>query len=77
MKCQINYQISKKPRKQINIKSILISVQHVENFDRCTFVAYIRNNIILKTLQHFGFEITEKKLPVIIINPSNNFTVGG
>lgn len=57
----------------LKIDTILMSVQHDENYDEKEFKDYIYNHIMKEVVSSFGFDTDFKYL----INPTGSFVIGG
>ncbi|VEU78283.1 methionine adenosyltransferase [Mycoplasmopsis columbinasalis] len=71
MKSQVtvDYTDSKHPK----IDTVLVSIQHTEDFVEQEFKDFIKTEIIAKVLQEYGFGLPER----ILINPTGRFVIGG
>lgn len=65
----IDYTNEKKPL----IKTIIMSIQHDENYDKDIFFDFIKKNIILKIAREYKMNLDFD----IIINSSGKFVIGG
>lgn len=59
--------------KKIKIDTVLMSIQHTENYNEKEFKDFIKNKIIIPVLKEYQYKKAEK----ILINPTGNFVVGG
>ncbi len=64
----IDYNNPKKP-----VDTVLMSIQHDENYKPKEFAKFIKDEIIMKVLKEYKVNLD----PHIIINPSGKFVVGG
>ncbi len=55
------------------ITTIVLSIQHEEDYNKLEFEEYIKNNIVQPIIKDYGFN-TDYKL---LINPSGKFVIGG
>nr|WP_138918947.1 methionine adenosyltransferase [Ornithinibacillus scapharcae] len=65
----IDYTVPNQPK----IDSVLMSIQHDENFDKEIFEQYVTETIIKQTARDFGLNQDFR----ILINPTGRFVVGG
>lgn len=66
----IDYSDAEKPK----VNTVLMSVQHDEDYDHEEFVAYIKNNIINKVLASYEIDASDYQ---VLINPTGRFVIGG
>ena len=65
----IDYTDSKQPK----IDTVLMSIQHDDDFDQVTFTEYVTENVIKAVAKQFGLNENFR----ILINPTGRFVVGG
>ncbi|MGE7926766.1 methionine adenosyltransferase [Lysinibacillus xylanilyticus] len=65
----IDYTESKQPK----IDTVLMSIQHDDDFDRVEFIDYVTENVIIAVAKQFGMNEDFR----ILINPTGRFVVGG
>ncbi|MFJ8090046.1 methionine adenosyltransferase [Lysinibacillus sp. NPDC095746] len=65
----IDYTDSKQPK----IDTVLMSIQHDDDFDRVAFIDYVTENVIKAVAKQFGMNEDFR----ILINPTGRFVVGG
>lgn len=72
MKTQVtvDYSDAENPK----VDTVLMSVQHDEDYDHEEFVAYIKNNIINKVLASYDIDASDYQ---VLINPTGRFVIGG
>nr|WP_318025063.1 methionine adenosyltransferase [Mycoplasmopsis bovigenitalium] len=58
---------------ETKIDTVLMSIQHDENYDEKEFKKFVKNNIISIVLEKYGFKNCDK----ILINPTGRFVIGG
>lgn len=66
----IDYSDNKKPK----VDTVLMSVQHDEDYDHNEFVGYIKQNIIDKVLASYNVDVSDYQ---VLINPTGRFVIGG
>lgn len=71
MKSQVTVDYS--DYEETKIDTVLMSIQHDENYDETEFKNFVKNNIISIVLEKYGFEKCDK----ILINPTGRFVIGG
>ncbi|ATX70696.1 methionine adenosyltransferase [Spiroplasma clarkii] len=71
MKSQVTMDITN-PKNPI-IDTILMSVQHDENYDKAEFESFIKNNIMNPIAKRHGLNTDFK----VLINPTGRFVIGG
>lgn len=72
MKSQVTIDYTDKENPKID--TVLMSIQHDDDYNHDEFVAYVRKNIVDKVLASFGFENEDYRL---LINPTGRFVIGG
>ncbi|MEY9978798.1 methionine adenosyltransferase [Lysinibacillus sp. RC79] len=65
----IDYTDSKQPK----IDTVLMSIQHDDDFDQVAFIDYVTENVIKAVAKQFGMNEDFR----ILINPTGRFVVGG
>lgn len=58
---------------QTKVDTVLLSIQHAQEFDEVEFKDFIKNKIIKVVLAKYGFEQAKN----ILINPTGRFVIGG
>ncbi|TQC54072.1 methionine adenosyltransferase [Mycoplasmopsis mucosicanis] len=58
---------------QTKVDTVLLSIQHAQEFDEAEFKDFIKNKIIKVVLAKYGFEQAKN----ILINPTGRFVIGG
>lgn len=71
MKSQVTIDYTTKGTPKID--TILMSIQHDGDFDQKTFEAYVKNDIILSTVEEFNLQGDFR----VLINPTGRFVTGG
>jgi len=71
MKSQVSIDFTDETK--LTLKTILMSIQHEENYDEIKFKEYIENEIMFPIAKKYNLNLDFKK----IINPSGRFTIGG
>lgn len=61
--------------KPVGIDTVVVSIQHKEEFQMEALRAYIRENVIGPVLERYGYHVAE--VPHIFINPTGKFVIGG
>lgn len=72
MKTQVTVDYSDAEKPKVN--TVLMSVQHDEDYDHEEFVAYIKNDIINKVLASYDIDASDYQ---VLINPTGRFVIGG
>lgn len=72
MKTQVTIDYTNQEEPKIN--TVLISVQHDEDYNHDEFITYIKTHIVDKVLRSFGFAKENYRL---LINPTGRFVIGG
>ena len=65
----IDYENPKHPR----VVTVLMSIQHDEDYNKEEFVKYIKEKIMKPVIKSFGFETDFE----VLINPTGSFVIGG
>lgn len=71
MKSQVTIDYADKQNPKID--TILMSVQHDENYNKAEFCQFIQENIMNKVAKDFGLNLDFK----VLINPTGKFVIGG
>ncbi|EFF41685.1 methionine adenosyltransferase [Mycoplasmopsis alligatoris] len=72
MKSQVTLDYS--DPKKTKIDTILMSIQHTDDYAKDKFNEFVKNKIILPVISEYGFKKVENR---ILINPTGNFVIGG
>lgn len=72
MKTQVTIDYSNPSKPKVN--TVLMSVQHDEDYDHNEFIAYIKEKIISKVLACYEVDASDYE---ILINPTGRFVIGG
>ncbi|ADE19679.1 methionine adenosyltransferase [Mycoplasma crocodyli] len=60
--------------KHTKVDTILMSIQHSENFEKDVFNRFVKEQIIKPVIYQYGFDTVENR---ILINTTGNFVIGG
>ena len=71
MKSQVTLEYSEGEKTKVD--TMLMSVQHDENYDEKQFKEYIKNEIMIKVAQKYNLNTDFK----VLINPTGKFVIGG
>ncbi|MBU4690759.1 methionine adenosyltransferase [Mycoplasma zalophi] len=73
MKSQVTIEYDENDLTHLKVDTILMSIQHDENYDDFEFKEFIKTKIIKYVLSKFNLETPNK----ILINPTGRFVIGG